>query len=157
MKKDTHSVYISLWIWCPLPQVWGSKKRWRPKWLKYMYTQTPKKMYVVPVRRTCISYTCTRVCKKASKPNKKADKRRVRRRYPFSFYKVIGIHVSFPGLFEYIHFVSVFISFQSSFRINYLCMFVCMQRGTARAKLPEAIGLHVTVCFIILFAPTSIF
>ena len=36
-------------------------------------------------------------------------------------------------------------------------MFVCTQRGTARAKLPEAIGLHVTVCFIIIFAPTSIF
>ena len=62
-----------------------------------------------------------------------------------------------PDFLAYIHFVSVFISFQSSFRINYLFMFVCTQRGTARAKLPEAIGLHVTVCFIILFAPTSIF
>jgi len=62
-----------------------------------------------------------------------------------------------PDFLTYIHFVSVFISFQSSFRFNYLFMFVCTQRGTARAKLPEAIGLHVTVCFIIPFAPTSIF
>ena len=87
-----------------------------------------------------------------SKLNKKADQRRVRRRYPFSVYKSIGIHASFPGLLD-IHsfrFSLHFVSFQSSFRIIsvHLFLFVCTQRGTARAKLPEAIGLHITVCFI---------
>ena len=54
-----------------------------------------------------------------SKLNKKADQRRVRRRYPLASIRLLAYMYHFPDSFRFsLHFVSVFISYQLSLHVR---------------------------------------
>ena len=98
----------------------GVKETMKAEMIEVHVHANTEDVYVVPVFHIYILHKGMQ----ESKLNKKADQRRVRRSYPFSFYKVIGIHVSFTGLFGIhsfrfsLHFVSVFISYQLSLHVR---------------------------------------